>query len=31
MDIPYWNKNLLDAFLCPIERQEDNIVIDERA
>jgi hypothetical protein len=30
-DIPYRNQNLLDMFLCPIEGQEKNTVIDERA
>jgi hypothetical protein len=31
MDILYQNKNLLDLFLCPIERQEKNKVMEERA
>jgi hypothetical protein len=28
MGIPYWNENLLDVFLCPFERQEENRVMD---
>jgi hypothetical protein len=31
MDIPYRNNNMLDVFLCSIERQEENRVMDEKA
>jgi hypothetical protein len=28
MDTPYRNKNILDVFICPIERHEENRMID---